>query len=523
MVVLNRNMFHHIIYFCSLATIAIALPLSLFVMTVGIIALAINAILEWNWAQKWERLKTNKLVLLLISFPIFYALGFINTDLWENGINSFLMKLPLLIIPLVVSTTAPISKSEIKFILLSYIGSLLFTTIYSTIYLIITPIQDIREISIFISHIRFSLNIVFGIVILLFLMWNNEWKNRKFTPFYLIILIWLIFYLFISQTLTGIGILFILITFLMFYAVFNKHKTKETKIVSYLFLSFITVFIIYISCITYQYFHEKDSGSPLETKTMLGNDYTHDHESIVENGHKIGYYVCEKELHYYWLKRSKVPYKNVKDGLIRYLNSKGERKDGSGILALSENDIKYIELGIANVNYTKGIGLKRSLYPTYFSLSLYNKYGNIHQSSLLERFELWKTSFKMIRKNWVTGVGIGDHKLKLDQQLEIQKSEITKKEKGCHNQYITIWLSGGILVLIPFLLMLIAPLILHKKLNILYILFFLIISISMFTEDTLDSHAGITFYAFFNSFLLFIMNPNKRNHSFQENPLPKKP
>ncbi len=512
MVVLSRNKFHHIIYLCSLATIAVALPLSLFVMTVGIIALAVNAILEWNWKQKWNLLKNNKLVLLLISFPILYALGFLNTDLWGNGISSYLMKFPLLIIPLVVSTTAPISKLEIKFILLSYIGSLLFTTIYSTIYLVVTPIQDIREISIFISHIRFSLNIVFGIVILLFLLWNNEWKTPKLVPVYFILLCWFVFYLFISQTLTGIGILFILTIFLMFYTLFFKHKTKEIKIVSYLFLLCITIFIIYISGITYDYFHDRDKGVSFETKTSLGNDYTFDYESIIENGHRIGVYVCEKELFEYWQKRSNVPYVNIKDGLIRYLNSKGEKKDAQGIMSLTDTDIHNIELGFANVNYTKGIGLKRSLYPTFFSFTLYYKYGNIHQSSLLERFELWRTSFSIIKSNWLTGVGIGDHKLKLDQQLELQKSEITKKEKGCHNQYITIWLSGGLLVLIPFLMMLIAPFIYHKNTNILYILFFLIITISMLTEDTLDSHAGVTFFAFFNSFLLLIMYPSKQNN-----------
>lgn len=398
-------------------------------MTVGIIALGINSVLEWNWKQKWERLKSNKLLPYLISFPVLYAIGFINTDLWENGVNSLLMKLPLLIIPLVISTTAPLAKIEIKLIFGGYIGSLLFTTIYSSIYLLIKPIQDIREISVFISHIRFSLNIVFGIVILFYFMWNQEWKDRKLIPLYIVLAIWFIFYLFISQTLTGIGILFILTIFLIFYILFNKNKTKEKRIVAFLFLSFISFFIIYISFISFQYFYEKDKETPIETKTKLGNEYTHDHESFVENGYRIGYYICEKELYEYWGKRSDIGYENVKDGLIRYLNSKGERKDAAGIQALTDKDINNIELGYANIEYTRGIGLKRSLYPTFFSLSLYHKFGNIHQSSLLERLELWKTSLGMIQKHWVTGVGIGDHKYKLDQQLELQNSEIIKKEK----------------------------------------------------------------------------------------------
>lgn len=502
-----RKQFHHIIYLCSLATIAVALPLSLFVMTVGIIALGINAILEWNWTQKWDRLKSNKLIPLLISFPIFYALGFINTDFWANGVNSFLMKLPLIIIPLVVATTAPLSKPEIKFILLSYIGSLLFTTIYSTVYLFVTPIQDIREISIFISHIRFSLNIVLGISILFYFLWNKEWRNRIFAPIFMLILIWFILYLFISQTLTGIGILFILTIALLLFLLFNKNKTKETRIVSLLFLSFISFVIVYLSLITFQYYHENDKNMPLESKTKLGNEYTHDTESIIENGSRIGLYVCEKELNEFWTKRSAIPFENIKYGLIRYLNSKGERKDGAGVLTLTTKDIHNIELGFANIDYTKGIGLKRSLYPTFFSLSLYHKFGKIHQSSLLERIELWKASFQIIQNHLIFGVGIGDHKHELDHQLEIQNSEITKKEKGCHNQFLTIMLSGGLLIFIPFIIMLMAPFIVQKKHHFLYIQFFLIVIISMITEDTLDSHAGVTFFAFFNTLLLFVI-PN---------------
>jgi hypothetical protein len=263
--------------------------------------------------------------------------------------------------------------------------------------------------------------------------------------------------------------------------------------------------IIYLSLITFQYFHEHDKNVPLETITKLGNEYTHDPESIIENGSRIGLYICEKELVEYWGKRSAIPYDNIKDGLIRYLNSKGARKDGAGVRSLTPKDIHNVEVGFANIDYTKGIGLKRSLYPTFFSLSLYQKYGKIHQSSLLERFELWKASFHIIQNHLILGVGIGDHKQELDHQLEILNSEITKKEKGCHNQFLTILLSGGLLVFIPFMMMLIAPLIIQKRGNFLYIQFFLIVVISMITEDTLDTHAGVTFFAFFNTILLLVI------------------
>jgi hypothetical protein len=64
--------------------------------------------------------------------------------------------------------------------------------------------------------------------------------------------------------------------------------------------------------------------------------------------------------------------------------------------------------------------------------------------------------------------------------------------------------------LIWFLFTLFYPMIrLNKIHDFLYITFFIVAAVSFFTEDTLETQAGVTFYAFFNSFLLFT-NPFKR-------------
>ena len=74
---------------------------------------------------------------------------------------------------------------------------------------------------------------------------------------------------------------------------------------------------------------------------------------------------------------------------------------------------------------------------------------------------------------------------------------------GCHNEFITLWLSAGILVLLYFIFTLIAPFIFKNNIPLIYIFFFIIAIASMFTEDTIDTHAGVTFFAFFNAILLF--------------------
>lgn len=499
---MTRLKFHRILYLSSLFIIATSLPLSMYMMTVGIMVMLGNMILEWNWVQKWERMKQNKIILFLISFPLLFWIGFFHTDQWTLAINSYLMKLPMLIIPLGIATEAPLKRSEIKAVFYVYLGSVLFTTLYSIYFMFTHPIQDIREISVFISHIRFSLNIVLSIVIITFLIWNKEWRDRTLLPVLVLTGIWFFLYLFISQTLTGIIILFILILFLMVYMFFYFKKRIEYRIISIMFFVLLVGLISYVTIITVDYFHTDEKEIPAQKVTKSGNLYWHNPDTWVENGHKIEYYLCLDELKQEWPKRSQVPLEEVQHGLIRYLNSKGLHKDAEGIQQLTDEDITNVENGYANVDYTRGIGLKRSLYPTFFSLSLYQKFGKIHQSSLLERIELWKTSFTILKHNWLFGVGVGDHKTELDQQLKLQHSEITKKEKGCHNQYLTIWLSGGIFLLFLFLIMMIAPLFFKMENRLLYLLFFILISVSMFTEDTINTHAGVTFFSFFNALIL---------------------
>jgi len=79
-----------------------------------------------------------------------------------------------------------------------------------------------------------------------------------------------------------------------------------------------------------------------------------------------------------------------------------------------------------------------------------------------------------------------------------------------HNQYLSIAVAFGIVGLVWFLITLFYPIFLcGKSKSYLYVSFLLIAIVSFLTEDTLETQAGVTFYAFFNSFLLFIYSPKK--------------
>jgi hypothetical protein len=61
----------------------------------------------------------------------------------------------------------------------------------------------------------------------------------------------------------------------------------------------------------------------------------------------------------------------------------------------------------------------------------------------------------------------------------------------------------GVIGFIWFLIALFYPVFKLKIFDFLYIAFFIIAFLSMFTEDTLESQAGISFFVFFTAFFLF--------------------
>jgi hypothetical protein len=82
---------------------------------------------------------------------------------------------------------------------------------------------------------------------------------------------------------------------------------------------------------------------------LSGNLYHHDFEQgLRENGHLVYVYVCEEELRQEWNKRSEIKYDDDLNGyilgstLIRYLASKGYRKDSVGVSKLTSDDIELI-------------------------------------------------------------------------------------------------------------------------------------------------------------------------------------
>jgi O-antigen ligase len=467
--------------------------------------LAMNWVAEWNWKEKWNRLMQQKEILVLGGFYFLLILCLFKTNHLPEALNTLIVKLPLLYAPFILGTSSPLNGKEQRWIFNAFIGSTLIATLISVTYLLTHDVPNIRDISLFISHIRFSLCIVLAICLSLYFGFFLRIYGAVIKGLYLSCVVWMLCYLFISQTLTGIIILFIILLFTLFYSLFYIRKIKFQWIIPFLSI-IVIVAVSYTIHVVYQYFHaEKVEISSLPTVTAGGKPYTHHPNSIIENGSHTGLYISAEELQSEWGKRSEKEYDGLLEAtLIRYLNSKGFTKDSVGMQLLTDKDIQFVEQGIANYDYVHGFGIKRSLYPILFSISM----QQIEYSTVLQRVELWRIAIAVIQKNFWSGTGIGDVKEAVDREISLQNSSlIYRKNMGCHNQFLSYFVTGGIFLFLYFLLILFYPFFaMKKKINLLYIAFFILIFCSFFTEDTLGTQAGVTLYAFFNAFFLFVMN-----------------
>ena len=151
---------HHLIFVHALLLIAVGLPFSEIMLSFGQIILVINWLWEAAYQEKWKRFISNKPVLIFLLLYGVHIIWLLNTQNFYYALHDLKMKLPLLVLPFIISTSERLTKKEIERILYYFIVSVVIASfIVFMVSLGFFGIKtiDSRSISIFISHIRFSL------------------------------------------------------------------------------------------------------------------------------------------------------------------------------------------------------------------------------------------------------------------------------------------------------------------------------------------------------------------------------
>lgn len=494
----------------------------MFLMSLAQFILVASWLISANYKSRINLFLNNKLALIFSGVFLIHLLGLLYTEDLSYALQDIRIKLPLLIFPFIISTSQPLSKKHLTILMYFFILSIFIATLISTGILlgyIEHSINDIRDISVFISHIRFSLLICMAIFGLLHFILFRQESKPVLKIIYGVLIIWFVVFLVILESITGLAILFVLSLLLLLYVALKQKNIYLKSLIVLSILSFIALLYFGISnSINGFYKRPINHSEVLDKSTPRGNAYEHilsKHE--VENGYPVWQYVCWSELAESWNKRSSIDFEGkdekkqeIKYTIIRFLTSKGLRKDADGINKLSAKEVQAIERGIANVTHQDLTNFKVRINKIIWEYNNYINGGNPSGHSVMQRLEFWKAALAIIKKNLLLGVGTGDIKMAFDQQYKEMNSPLTDEWRlRSHNQYLSFMVAFGIIGGIYFLISLLYPFVFFKHINYFYMVFWIIAVLSMLTEDTLETQAGVTFFAFFNSLFLFNNNRNQ--------------
>jgi hypothetical protein len=465
-------------------------------------------------ANGFKQFFRNKPALLFSSIFLFHILGLFFTTDFDYAVKDLRTKFPLFLLPLMLSTSRFIEKKGFYYLMLFFILTVLVRSVFNTWLIETHRFIDIRDVSRNVSHIIFSLLLTLSIFTLLFFSLKNKLWPLWIRLLCLLVLIWFFIYIIRSQSFTGFSITLITLMILIPVLIFKTRKRwLQAGLLFSILLVTVSAFFTIRSIVNDYYRVIPVDYSLLEKNTSRGNPYIHNgYSTQTENGNYLWLYIQWDELRSSWNMRSRIPFDSlnlkkepVAYTVIRFLTSKGERKDADAVEKLSQEEISAIEKGVANYVFMKEFSIRGRIYEFLWGFDNYRETGNPTGSTLMQRLEFWKASVGIIRDYWLTGVGTGDMNIAFQEQYEKMNTKLAPDQRWrSHNQFLSIFVGFGIIGLLWFLVSIFYPPLMLQRLDDYFLVVFLIIALlSMLTEDTIESQTGVTFFAFFYSFFLF--------------------
>jgi hypothetical protein len=514
---------HRYIFLFGLIGLAAGMMFGTVPTSIPQIILAANWLLEANFAWKWQQLKSNKIFWVLASLFLLHVFGMTYTDNIPRGLDDLRNKMPLVILPLILFSTKPLSIKEFKLLFGFFFLSVFASSVCCyLVYAGFTKkvIIDIRKASVFMSHIRFSLFIAFAIIGMLYS--SIKEKHIGIKIIYVFATLWLLFFMYKLEMATGL--LCLICVGVVLLLVFSARWLH--KVVAFGLLIVCSVVGVLVSKKALSDLHMFDrnptnSANVIIEKTGNNKYYLQDTVfGMAENGNLITININDEELEREWNKRSSLYFdgqdkkgNNLRYTILRYMASKGLRKDSAGVAHLSQEDITNIEAGNSNYKYNINSGLSSKWRELVWEYTKYNRGENPSGHTLTMRLEFWKTACYIINEHPLVGVGTGDIQDSFNKMYVQTNSKLDMIWRlRCHNQYLAIGVAFGFFGLLIFMIYLFYPaIILRKELHYLYWPFFLIALLSFVTEDTLETQSGVTFFIFFQTLFLWLASFSEMN------------
>ena len=512
----KQNVYDNV-YFGGLLLLVLGLLFSKPLLSIAEGTLALSLMLRGQFFSRIKGFFMQRENIVLCSFYLLLVVGMLHTQDVKAGLDELRIRLPLLVLPILLLASPPLSKTRTEQVLNLFIAAVTVSTLISTGVLLgigHKNIQDIREISLFMSNIRLALLVVLAFLLTAYraLIAKSD-QSLLLRTTLLLLCLWFFAFLLLLESLTGILLLLFIASCLGIYKLWSGRNTLSRLTLAASLIALPMALTYYFNRVTSSVTaQEKVDFATLDSLTPEGNRYEHRAADLqFENGHPVWVYVCKYELERDWNKRSNIDFlgkdekgQYIEYTLIRYLASKGLRKDASGVKALSDGDLRSIERGITNVQDQQVSSISTRVRQTTWEVKNFLAGGNPSGHSTTQRLEFWRTALGIISANTWIGVGTGDAKTAMDAEYIRNQSPLAAENRLMpHNEYLLAAVMLGIPGLLLLLLSLLYPVYANRKnLRYGYVVFCMLAILSMLTEDTLGTQVGVTFYAFFNAFFL---------------------
>ena len=510
----RRQKIHQTIYAGGLALLAIGLPSSVFLMSISQIILFLNWLVEGGYDKKFRRLFSNRAALVFISIYLVHIIALLYSSNFDYGVSTLRTRLPIFLLTLVVVSSDPVPRGYKKWLIMAFAGSVTIVSFFSLHTYVTGNYADYRELSPFISHIRLSLMVALSVFLMAYAAKYYFKDDVGWSRTAWLLAGWHVVYLLMLHSLSGILVFgaACLVLFLqgLAFAEPKKRMWAVTALVAIaLAFSFMVGFLWHNVTM-----REEVNAENLESHTEQGNPYEHRPELIFsENGHLVYLYVAEKEIRKAWNQVSRHDFDGlnqrgepVKQTLLRYMTSMGLRKDAEGFSELTQDDIRAVEEGIANVQYTRWPWPLVRLHQSFWEINNYRITQNAQGHTLSQRIEFWRAAVEAISKKPLHGWGTGDIREASQYGLEKINSTLEfERWMKPHNQYLSFTVLFGIPGMLWILFAMVYPAKrLDKFRHVPFLAFFVILWVSMLNEDTIDTQAGLSFFVFFYNYFLFL-------------------
>jgi hypothetical protein len=460
---------HRRVHFFVLALFIVGVVCSKFLMSMGLLLGVLNLVTEGNFKSYFQRLRENPLILFVLLFYVLHLFGLVWTSNLDYGLDDIRKKTSLLLIPIIVGSQpipSPRAWSRlIQYFVLILVSTALINFISYHFFAEKLNLIDIRDMSLFGSHIRYGILIGIGLAFCL----ERIYLGAKYRWGLVVSALFFLIYSFYSQVLSGlISVSIVLIGLLVFMLVMRKQ---------YVILASMFLFVL-ISSLGLFYYLSQPVIYPIPCREQYD-----EMESAWNQRSALNYDSLDKR---------KQP---VASTLERYLSSKELCANFKGVQKLTTEDIRFIETGFADVHETYG-GIQARLLDIRYQ---WHHATNPSGHSVLERIEYWKNAWAIIENHWLIGVGTGDVDDAMQEMYNTRRSPLTEERRlRAHNSYLTYYLTFGIFGFLFFLYFQCKFIIQQWKWKQwIGFLFGIIVLVTFLVEDTLESQMGITLFAFF--------------------------